>query len=124
MSHKSGRTSRVMIRVFIIVSGTLGRKSSVKSKRNKAYKGKSMIVKTKKSNTIISRHTIQSSVAKSERDKSKPSKSKNERYDEFKVMICLVLLERVFVFKRSSRDSKHMQSQTNISSMAISSNHD
>ena len=73
-----------MIRVFIIVSGTLGRKSSVKSKRNKAYKGKSMIVKTKKSNTTISRHTIQSGVAKSERDKSKPSKSKNERYDEIK----------------------------------------
>ena len=73
-----------MIRVFIVVSGILGRKSGVKSKRNKAYKGKSMIVKTKKSETTISRHTIQSGVAKSERDKSKPSNGNNERYDEFK----------------------------------------
>ena len=73
-----------MIRVFIVVSGILGRKSSVKSKRNKAYKGKSMIVKTKKSETTISRHTIRSGVAKSERDKSKPSNGNNERYDDFK----------------------------------------
>ena len=73
-----------MIRVFIIVSGTLGRKSSVKSNCDNAYKGNIMIVKTKKSNTTISRHTIQSGVAESERDKSKPSKSNNERYDEFK----------------------------------------
>ena len=73
-----------MIRVFIVVSGILGRKSSVKSKRNKAYKGKSMIVTTKNSNITIIIHTIQSGVAKSERDKSKPSNGNNERYDDFK----------------------------------------
>ena len=53
-SHTSGRRARVMIRVVVIVRGTLSGKSSVTSKRvtsaaskSKAYKGKSSESKTK-----------------------------------------------------------------------------